>query len=452
MESLFVATFALLGLRLGANRISDNSMFVHIRTGIEMAAGKGIPRTDPFSFTAHGEPWVVQSWLPSMTYGWLHRWGGMGWVALEQGVLLAILAWLVVRLARTGTALRTLVSGGLAIGVGMGYWSPRPLLFGLIAFALLITVVERRINPWWLVPVVWFWVNSHGSFPLGLLWLGAVAVGGGVDGRRWPTEYARYAMTFGVGLAVAAINPLGPRLLWFPLTVGDKREIFRTVVEWRSPDFQQLGGLIALACISVGLLLLLRTRVIWRDVVPVIGFLALGLLSLRNIPALAVVMAPALARALAAPGAEEAGRPRINAMIAAVLAVAFLGFGGAAAAGPGIDVSGYPVRATTWLERNGYLAEPHRIAQQDTVGCYFDLRYGRRARVFIDDRVDMFPLHVSRDYATLLEGKPDVFKVLDRHRIDAVVWGSNQPLVTILKASGQWRQVLRSGGWTVLVR
>ena len=115
-------------------------------------------------------------------------------------------------------------------------------------------------------------------------------------------------------------------------------------------------------------------------------------------------------------------------------------------------MSAYPVKATTWLERNGYISTSRNVATQDVVGCYLDLRYGRRARVFIDDRVDMFPLGVSRDYATLLDGSADTFKVLDRYKIDAVLWDANQPLVTILKASGEWRQTFRSKTWIVLVR
>ena len=98
--------------------------------------------------------------------------------------------------ARNRCALRTLASGALAIGIGVGYWSPRPLLFGLVAFALVVTIVERRANPWWLIPVVWLWVNSHGSFPLGLLWIGAVAVGAAIDDRASLGRYVRYALTF----------------------------------------------------------------------------------------------------------------------------------------------------------------------------------------------------------------------------------------------------------------
>ena len=155
MESLFVAAFVLFGFRLGARPISDNSMLTHLRTGIDMARTGAIPRTDPYSLTAGGERWVVQSWLPEWTYGWAYRIGGFKLVVLEQAVLLALLAYLVVRLARTGSPLRTALAGVAAVGIGASPWTARPLLFGLLCMALTVTIVERRKPAWWLVPLVW---------------------------------------------------------------------------------------------------------------------------------------------------------------------------------------------------------------------------------------------------------------------------------------------------------
>jgi hypothetical protein len=454
VESLAAAVFALFGMAVGSGRIGDNSMFVHIRTGMDLVAGRGIPRNDPYSFTAGGHAWVVQSWLPSWTYGWTERLGGFGWVAVEQGALLAVLAWLVVRLARTGAVSRTIAAAGIAIGIGAPFWSARPLVFGLIAFALVALVVERGAHPAWLVPVVWLWVNSHGSFPLGLAWLVAVTVGAWLDDRGRPTRQLRelrYVGGFVGGLLVAAVNPLGPRLLWFPLTVGDKRSVFRTVVEWQSPDFQRTGGMVALAFLVLGLVVLFRRRVPWRDALPVGLFIGLGLFAMRNLAPMAVVLAPVLGRALL--GGSPATRRPINSMIAGVLAAAFVVIGAGAASGAGLDTSAYPVAATTWLEKRGYVdTDAHRVATQDVVGCYFELRYGREAHVFIDDRVDMYPVAVSEDYRALLRGSPRAMRVLDKWGVDAVLWQSDQPLTAILDLAPAWHRAYTRSGWSVYLR
>lgn len=457
MESLFMAAVVLFGFRVGALPIGDNSALTHLRTGIDMARTGAIPRTDPYSFTAAGERWVVQSWLPEWTYGWAYRLGGFELVVFEQALLVAGLAWLVVRLARAGSPLRTALAGVTAVGVGAALWSPRPLLFGLICMALTITVVERRSSPWLLVPVVWLWVNSHGSFPLGLAWLGARALGEGLDWRAWPRETWRYVGGFAAGLVVSVANPLGLKLLAFPFTLRGRHEAFRNITEWQSPDFSGGAGYFALTFLTVALLLLVRARLNWRDVVPVVGFTAASLLAARNIAPLAVVLAPALGRALrrseSAPGAtgRAGGNHRMNRAAFGTIAAAFIIFGALVFTSDPIDAERYPVEAVTWLEEQGLLAEPHRLAHQDLVGNYLELRYGADARVFIDDRYDMFPLSVSRDYESLLKGRPDSLDIIDRRQIDVVLWERQLPLAQILLGNG-WREFFGDDDYVVLRR
>jgi hypothetical protein len=457
MESLFIAAMVLFGFRLGARPIGDNSMFTHLRTGIDMARTGAIPRIDPYSYTAGGEPWVVQSWLPEWSYGWAYRLGGFKLVVLEQAVLLAVLAWLVVRLARAGSPLRTALGGVCAVGVGTALWTARPLLFGLICLALTITIVERRRSMWLLVPVVWVWVNSHGSFPLGLAWLGARAFGEALDWRAWPRETWRYMGGFAAGLLASVANPLGLKLLAFPLTLGEKNEAFRHIVEWRSPDFSRGGGYFALTFIAISLLLLVRSRVTWRDAVPVVACVAASLYAARNIGVLAVVLAPVLGRSLrrqevAAPAsARSMGNPRMNRAVLATIAAAFVFFGAFIATTDPIDTVGYPVASVSYLEDQGLLSSPHRVAHQEVVGNYMTLRFGTDVRVFIDDRFDMYPLSLSRDYRVLLSGNAGTMDIIERRNIDVVLWKRDLPLVQILTASG-WREVFGEKDYVVLQR
>ena len=460
IERLFVATYTLFGFAAESFPIGDNSAFVHLRTGRLIADGAGIPRSDPYSATASGHSWVVQSWLPEWTYGWLWRWGGLHLVVFEQALLAAAIAWLTALLARAGSPLRTAGAAGLAIGVGAPLWSPRPLLFGILALALTILIVERRASPLWLVPVVWVWVNSHGSFPLGLLWLGAVATGYAIDHRslrRSWTILGPYAVAFGAGLGLAMVNPLGPRLLAFPLTLGEKRSIFRLIVEWRSPNFQAMPESFALVFLALTLIVLLRSRLAFTDVVPVVGFVVLSLVALRNLPMLSPVLAPVLARALARPAEEVPAAPPeqlagfVPRAFAAVLAAAALLFAAAIWSRAPLELEGYPVAAVDRLEAAGMLTTG-RLAHQDTTGGYLILREGERAQVFIDDRIDMYPVEVARDYVTLLHGQPSALEVLDRHDIDVVLWEPGRPLIAILVASPEWGHVFSEDGWMVFGR
>jgi hypothetical protein len=456
LEPLFITALALFGFRLGARPIGDNSMFVHLRTGMDIVRTGAIPRRDPYSFTAHGHPWVVQSWLPEWSYGWMHELGGYRLVVVEQAVLMAVLALLLGLLARAGTPLRTALAAGIAVGAGAAYWVPRPLMFGLVCIALTVLVVERRWSRWWLIPIMWVWVSSHGSFLLGVGWIGLRGMGECVDEKGWPGESVRYGIGMAVGLAISMLNPLGPRLLTFPLTVGEKQRIFKTIVEWHSPNFQTGAGSFTLVFVVVALLVLLRRGATWIDTVPVVAFIALGLVAQRNFPLAAVVMAPALGRALAQsrdrPVAERREPSTVNMAFAVVLGLAFAIFAvGIYRAAP-LNLKSYPVAAIDFLERSGLRGPTHRMAEQDVVGCFLDLDFGTRARVFVDDRYDMFPLNVSDDYASLLKGNQDSLPVLDRWKVDVVLWDKSLPLVTTLKATGKWQEAYAKGDWVVLHR
>jgi hypothetical protein len=300
-------------------------------------------------------------------------------------------------------------------------------------------------------------VNSHGSFPLGLAWLGARAVGEGLDWRAWPRETWRYVGGFAAGLVVSVANPLGSNLLAFPLTLGEKSEAFKDIVEWRSPDFSRGGGYLALAFLAVSLLLLFRARVSWRDALPVVAFTGASLLAARNIGPLAVVLAPALGRALRRTDPvpdgppRSVGNPRMNRAVLATIVAAFVVFGTLALTSDPIDTVGYPVEAASFLESQGLLAEPHRLAHQDFVGNYLIFRYGARARVFIDDRYDMYPLSVSRDDDVLRQAGPKTMEVLDRRQVDVVLWQRKLALPQVLLASG-WREIFGDKEYVALQR
>jgi hypothetical protein len=476
LESLFVATFALLGLRWGLRPLGDNSLFVHLRTGIDLVSRSAIPKADVYSFTAHGHPWVVQSWLASAIYGALHRFGGFEAVRLLHGLLYGLLALLIARLSRTGSPLHTALCATLAIGLGLVYWSPRPLAFGLLCLALTITLTtppklshprdkpppggapktaatsarpKTGPPPWLLVPVVWLWVNTHGSFVLGLAWLVLVAVGQRLDGQRRPAILP-WLGWFGAGLAAACVNPLGPRLLTFPLAVLEKRSVFAEVAEWRSPAFASSSqGLFTLACLA-GIVLVLVTRRGrrrgWADDLPAVAFLAAGLAAQRNLPMAAIVVAPVLARTFGKRDDAIAYSRFPNVGIAAVLAAMAMTFVAVAWTQPPFDLEGYPVAAAQLVPRGT------KLVTTDVAAGYLILQRGRQANVFIDDRVDMYPTAITNDYLRLLHGHPSSLAILDRYHADYVLWETQRPLHAILAASDHWRRVGERNGWVVYQR
>ncbi len=83
MSALLVAVSVAIGARV----VADNSFLTHLTTGDLMRARGSVPTTDPYSWTAAGADWTVQSWLASLIYSVVAELaGGLG-IRLLNGVL-----------------------------------------------------------------------------------------------------------------------------------------------------------------------------------------------------------------------------------------------------------------------------------------------------------------------------------------------------------------------------
>ena len=130
--------FFVWGLSLGLQPLGDNSFLTHLATG-RLIVEDGIPRTDPYSWTAPGTEWVVQSWLASWIYGLVDDWWGSDGLRLLVGLLMGALAAMVWALTRPARSLIARIGvAALVVGVGVGAWSERPLLFGLVCLAVVL--------------------------------------------------------------------------------------------------------------------------------------------------------------------------------------------------------------------------------------------------------------------------------------------------------------------------
>jgi hypothetical protein len=445
------AAVVVWGLATGLRPLFDNSFFTHLATGRLILDDGGIPRTDPYSFTAPGHAWVVQSWLASVIYAGLERQVGEWALLLLHGAqtgLLALLAWRLTRPARSLIARVIAVSPVVVMGGKL--WSSRPLLFGLTLFAVTVLLAEdERRSARWLLPSGWVWVNTHGSFPFGPVYLGVRAAGRWLDKR--PTDRLRRLLLFSIaGTVLGALNPLGVRLLLFPIHLLGQRDVLSHVVEWQTPNFNKPENLIFLGHLLLALLLLMR-RPSWEDGLPAAVFGVLGIVALRNTALASFALAPVLARGLGKVGTLTGDRrSTLSAGAFAVVMALGLVLAVDAANGPVYRLHSYPVRELAWMRSHGYLRD--RVATQDFVGNLRTLQEGRGRNVFFDDRFDMYPHAVSSAAFDLLVAKPDYQTILDRYRVDTVLWERSLPLASVLRADRRWRVVRTTKSWVVVTR
>ncbi len=446
---------ATVGFMVGARPIADNSFLTHLATGHLILARHGVPGVDPYSATAAGEPWTVQSWLVSVVYAVLDETLGPWSIRAFHGLLAAGIVlglWRLVAPARQLVTRVALVTAAIVIGTSL--WSPRPLLVGLAALVLVLQVLQGLRPRWWLVPLFWVWINSHGSFALGLALVGAVAIGAAVDQRRWwPRAEAGACLAAGSGALLGMINPLGWRLLWFPVELLRRGGSLRRVAEWRAPDFQSVPEQVYLLLLVVIVLAAAR-RACWRQLVPALMFYAAGLMAVRNLGLGSLVVVAVLAPSLSGlrGGLEAEGSASFTRVLGALAAAALAVSAVTVVASPALVLTSYPTATVDWLaERDLVATEGVALGHRETIGNYLTWRFGTEARVFMDDRFDFYPADVVEDHNALVLGG-DMAPVLERRRFDVVVWAAKSPLARWLARDPDWDVVRTDGDWIVVCR
>ncbi|MGI8686410.1 MAG: hypothetical protein ACR2MO_15215 [Acidimicrobiales bacterium] len=441
---------ALWGLAIGLRPLGDNSALTHLATG-RLILDHGVPDRDPFSFTAAHLPWTVSSWLASVGMALAERLDEDHGVLLARALVttaLAVLAWRLTRPA--GTLAGRIIAVSVVLVLGSGAWPERPLLLGLLFLAVLVTMAEGgRGSPWLVAPVMWLWVNVHGSFPLGLVYLGVRLAGRRLD-RSPPGRLPSLALAAVVGTVAGAVNPVGPRLLVFPLRLLGRHDVLARVVEWRSPDFSQPANLVFLVALLVALALAGRRRS-WEDGLVTGVFGVAACLGQRNMTLATVAMAPVLARGLAGIGTVDgAQRNRVTATAGLALAMVAGLLVTTALQRDAYDLERYPVDQLDWMEAEGLM--DGRVATQDFVGNLVLAREGPGEHVFFDDRYDLYPKAFMKDAVALLDGNEGWQRRLDRYRIDTVLWQRSKPLSGLLALDPGWRVVRKDKDWIVAVR
>ncbi len=426
---------------IGLQPFSDNSFMTHLATGRLIVDLGHIPGADPYTFTAQGHDWVVQSWLVSLLLGGADRLGGEGAVRVLVALMTVAVFAVVWRLLRPAQGLLVKVGiASLAIGVGAMEWSERPLLVGLIAIGLVVLAGEGELDPRWLLPVGWIWVNSHGSFPIGLVYLVVVALGRRLDHLDASVELRAVRWLLG-GILLAAVNPLGPKLLLFPAQLLQHQDVLRRVVEWQAPAFTEFGQRVFLLQVALAIVAVAR-RPRYRNALVVAVFVVAALLGARNVAVASIVLVPILAEAWPTIGSLKAGvRDGVARILAAagvvmvvLVSVSLLQQGAYA-------LDGYPTRSLRQIDTWEIDLEDVRLASIDRVGNLLELRDGPGRRVFFDDRFDMFPATVTKDALALNAGSPRSQAVLERYGIDLVLWPRTGALTSILAATGEWRSL-----------
>jgi hypothetical protein len=310
---------------------------------------------------------------------------------------------------------------------------------------------QKGKAPLWLIPLLFcLWINTHGSWSLGLIVFTIIAVAGLVQRGRglveaqpWSApQFGKLVMT---GLASAAalfVNPFGARLVWYPFDLAFHQKLnISHVAEWTSVDFHDLRGrLVFILLITLLLSALLRRR---RWTIAELGLLLFALYSgltyIRFLFLLAVMAAPLLAKLLDfipryRPGEDT---PFINAAVIGLMIAGAVHYWPKSAQIQASLAQQYPAEILPYLQAH---PPDGPVLTNFLWGGYIEW-HDRDLKTFVDSRLDIFEYAgVLQDYLDLIAIRRP-YAVLDKYKIRYVLFPPNEALVYILQHDSEWRQI-----------
>jgi hypothetical protein len=417
-------------------------------------------------------------------YG-MYQLGGIPLIYIAQALVIALAYGLLLRLCLLRTGQVQLSVGLLlltTLPLSFDNWLVRPQSYAFPLFAGFLTIVtEYRLgskNRLWLLPLLMvLWVNIHGSFVLGGVLIAGTLAAEWLQRRamRWREMTSWASKPIGAPEDVldrpapAALPPLLPLLLWGAATaltlllnprglevIGYVRNLLGTsavtslVTEWAPPTIREPGGVIFFLFLFVCIVVLAyaRRRPDFTDLLLFFAFLWNALSANRNIvwfgfvATLLVVVQAATLIDSSKQGRRVAGSPRLNAvligMLALLLALA-LPWWKAELLPPSIGAllsEETPVDAVAYMRSQP--DRPRRLFHSEAYGSYL-IWQAPEQPVFIDTRIELYPIEQWRDYINLGQGN-NAAALLEKYAIDGL-------LLDAKSQKGLIEAARRDSGW-----
>jgi hypothetical protein len=412
--------------------IRDNSFLWHIRAGeLQVEAGTVLV-ADPFSFTKLGEPWLTQSWLVELLYSWGESGWGLGFVPPMMLVLSTItfLSVGTVAYRRSKSVPATAVVLVLTTLLLISFLVPRPVLFSFALFALVILAWDRPATRWAIPFLFWMWASAHGSFVIGLAYVGLTIIAE-ADWKSMPTAVV-------AGLATL-LTAHGLGVVTILLQFSQSGDALALLSEWRRPELLSVVFLPFLA--GVGLIVvgaargMVRPRHLWV----LAPFLLLALSSTRAVPPAWIALVPLMSTAMTGLKVGDSRRFSLPVALTFGLVVVVVPF---LVAGDGqIDEERFPLAATKEL------ADVPTF-HDDRTGGYLIWAEGPDRLVYIDDRAELYGERMA-EFVAVRELERDWRPVFERDGIDQVLLRADEELVGELERAG-WARSYDDGLYVVL--
>ncbi|HEV3482792.1 MAG TPA: hypothetical protein VGR97_10750 [Candidatus Acidoferrales bacterium] len=446
----------------------DPDVWWHMKAGQTILATRHWPTVDAYSFTVHGQPWMAYEWLGDVLIGAVARIGGLRGldallIALGSAVMIALYVFGTIR---SGNSKAGFVAAAVLVSLATPSFTMRPQMLGYLFLVLTLIVLElfRQGKQWpiWFLPaLVLVWVNTHGSFIIGL---GVILVYlvcglkefrmGGIEAKKWmPKERVRLEFVFLLCLAALPITPYGTRLAVYPFDMAVAQPInVANVLEWHSMPFDLAVGKIFLALVFGFFAAQMALSLKWRleELTLFLGGVAMACVHLRFmllfVPFFTPLLATVVARWLPCYDARK-DKYILNVVLMAGVIAAMVHYFPSRASLDKTVAEKFPTKAVDYLREHPV---PGPMFNSYGFGGYL---VWNGQKVFIDGRGDLYERGgVFSDYLQVAQVKPTAAAILRNYGIQSCLIERGAILASLLGASPEWRELYSDSTSEIFVR
>jgi hypothetical protein len=449
----------------------DPDLWWHIRVGQDIWTTHQWPTHDPFSFTVAGVPWLAFEWLGDVVVGMAAKAGGL----LGLDVLLIVLGSTIMLLLyvfatlRCGNSKAGFVAAAVLFIFANPSFSLRPQMLGYVSLILTLIVLElfrqgRTGAIWFLPPIFWLWINTHGSWVIGFGVIFVTWASGlfefhipGVETKKWSLqERIRLEAMVAVSLLFIPLTPYGTKLATYPFLYAASGYPLNLsqVLEWQPMPLSMLGGKLFLGAV-IGFLMgqiLLRSSYRLHEWALYLFGTTMAFLHVRFVLLFVPFFIPLFATFLArwVPAYDRKKDQYIlNAVLMSGVAVAMLHYMPTNADILKIVSRSFPVRAVEYIRNNNV---PTPMYNTYGYGGYL-IGALRDRKVFIDGRGDLYEEGGAfADYLEIASLKPAAFSVLRSYGIKSCLLDRKEALATVMDVLPDWKRVYSDDVSVLFVR
>lgn len=431
----------------------------HLTTG-RLVLEKGIPSTDPFTYSMPDFAVVDHEWLTDVIIAKLYPIIGMVGLAFISS-LLTVSALYISLLRVKGNEAYKLVAVLLGFGILSHFFGVRPQVLSWFFLSLFLWLLDSWDKSHWirfLMPLLFlFWVNLHGGFAVGIVLL---VLYFGI--KSYKAKRVKFIDLLVVLLSVGAtfVNAYGVRI-WLEVV----RTFFSTSLRWGISEW--LPGATALV-FCLPLIVVLGTYFIYRfrkkftfeAILINVVFLLMAVSAIFQIPYFVISVMPFIVLGISylrgdILGVKE-GIKRFNQALRFLTGIVIILFilDTLIAFKDAWGLSEkrfYPKDAVAFISAELPKGE---IFSEYGWGGYLIWKLPQK-KVYIDGRMPHWP-GILKEHSDIILGKGDYRPVFDKYGVEMVLWptpkdGKEAKLIINLRQDG-WHEVYKDDVAVVLIK